>query len=90
MKNLHDIENEISIWDKWGYDWIENQIVCFTLHDAFEDGTAIYKKKQWFDCSFTDLYKIIRQRKFRKTFTLHTNTFIGKTTLFEEELETHV
>lgn len=88
--SLLEIENEIPIWDKWGYDWTENEIVCFTLHDEFEDGTAIYKKKRWFYCSFTDLFKIMRQRKFRKTFTIHTDTFIGKTNTFEEELATHV
>ena len=87
---LLDIENEISIWDKWGYDWKENEIVCFSLHDEFEDGTAIYKKKHWFYCSFSNLYKLVRQRKFRKTFTLHSDTFIGKCENLEKELANHV
>ena len=65
----------------------------FVIHSRFgdfEDGTAIYKKKHWFYCSFSDLYKLVRQRKFRKTFTLHTETFIGKCENLEKELANHV
>lgn len=87
---LLDIENEISIWDKWSFNWETRQIVCFTLHDLFEDGTAIFKWKHKFACKWTDFFKLIRKEENRKNFTFHTDTFIGKSNTFEEEITTHV
>lgn len=70
--NTKELTEEISIWNRWSYSFINREIICFTdkvidFDEKREMWIITYKPKAWFDNisinEFRELRKIPELRK---------------------------
>ena len=83
---FEELKKEISIWDKWGYSFVNKNIVCYTLHDEYADEKPKngkikidigYKAKLWIsDISLIDFAKLLLDDESRKTFINETGDWM--------------
>lgn len=86
--DLEEIIKELSLWDKWTYNYLSGEFIGFTCNyigvsekgDTFEDRG--YKPKVWIKASRVMLIPVML--KLHNNFTLN-NTFFIETILISDD-----
>lgn len=70
---IHEIQENIEIWDKWSYDLFRKEFVFFTCWYIGEDGIQLYKPKAWYNANFATFIEIVKRKDNLNNYTLHTS-----------------
>jgi len=66
---LEELKKEVAIWDKWTFNWINREIVCYTCNVILDDDTKFYKAKEWIDnVSLHNFFQMILDKKTRENY----------------------
>ena len=88
---MEELIKEIKIWDKWSFDEEKQCIICFTVHDQWEEKSFFgktkiisrYKAKAWLDIEKFGLTEeklkaLYFDTELLYSYTNHTTTFTVK------------
>lgn len=71
---LQDIKNDVIIWNRWGYDFFNRQIVCYTdniidFNEKKDRWEVTYKPKMWVNnVTWLEFLALFNDIELRKTF----------------------